>query len=196
MSEVEIPIELDRQSPLSLAAQVAKQLRTAILEGLLQPDHTLPATRRLAAELGVSRGVVVRAFEQLSGEGFLEGSGAGGTKVAVRPDIQSRPLIEKRLSSGPPHSDLIDLTPGRPSASPSCTGSGAMRGKWRFRNKKPRFCHRPSGRKRCGKQWPNIWQCPEDSKWNRRALSSPAAPVMRCIWWSICCAARGIIPAS
>ncbi|WP_218713604.1 PLP-dependent aminotransferase family protein [Arthrobacter sp. BF1] len=118
MSEAEIPIELDRQSPLSLAAQVAKQLRTAILEGLLQPDHTLPATRRLAAELGVSRGVVVRAFEQLSGEGFLEGSGAGGTKVAVRPDIQSRPLIEKRLSSGPPHSDLIDLTPGRPSASP------------------------------------------------------------------------------
>jgi GntR family transcriptional regulator/MocR family aminotransferase len=118
MGEAEIPIELDRQSPVSLAAQVANQLRAAILKGLLQPEHTLPATRRLAAELGVSRGVVVRAFEQLSGEGFLEGSGAGGTRVAVRPDIQSRPFIERRPSSSPPHSDLIDLTPGRPSASP------------------------------------------------------------------------------
>lgn len=118
MGEAEIPIELDRLSPVSLTAQVAGQLRGAILNGLLQPEHTLPATRRLATELGVSRGVVVRAFEQLSGEGFLESSGAGGTRVAVRPDIQSRPYSERQPNSNPPHKDVIDLTPGRPSASP------------------------------------------------------------------------------
>lgn len=119
MSEAEIPIEVTRQSSVSLAAQVASQLRSAILSGLLRPEHTLPATRRLAADLGISRGVVVRAFEQLSGEGFLESSGSGGTRVAVRPDIQSRPLEEKQPSSRPVHTtNLIDLTPGRPSGSP------------------------------------------------------------------------------
>lgn len=118
MSESEIPIELDRQSPASLSAQVASQLRSAILSGILQPEHTLPATRRLAKVLGISRGVVVRAFEQLSGEGFLESSGAGGTKVAVRPDIQKRPNEEKARSSSPASAEVIDLTPGRPSGSP------------------------------------------------------------------------------
>ena len=118
MSEAEIPIELDRESPISLAAQVAGQLRAAILTGVLQPEHTLPATRRLASELRISRGVVVRAFEQLSGEGFLESSGAGGTSVAIRPDIQSPPHKEKHPSRGPNTADLIDLTPGRPSGSP------------------------------------------------------------------------------
>ncbi|XAS70186.1 PLP-dependent aminotransferase family protein [Micrococcaceae bacterium Sec5.1] len=118
MSESEIPIELDRKSPASLSAQVASQLRTAILSGLLQPEHTLPATRRLAADLRVSRGVVVRAFEQLSGEGFLESSGTGGTKVAVRPDIQQRPFEQKSQSNSPVRAEVIDLTPGRPSGSP------------------------------------------------------------------------------
>lgn len=118
MSEAEIPIELDRKSPLSLAAQMANQLRAAILNGVLQPEHTLPATRRMASELGISRGVVVRAFEQLSGEGFLESSGAGGTRVAIRPDIQSPPFQERRTSHGTNTPDLIDLTPGRPSGAP------------------------------------------------------------------------------
>ncbi|NWL12619.1 PLP-dependent aminotransferase family protein [Paenarthrobacter nitroguajacolicus] len=118
MSEAEIPIELDRNSPMSLAAQVASKLRTAILNGILQPEHTLPATRRLAKELGISRGVVVRAFEQLAGEGFLESNGSGGTKVAVRPDMQPRPFNGKQPSRTPLPADVIDLTPGRPSGSP------------------------------------------------------------------------------
>lgn len=118
MSETEIPIELVRESPVSLAAQVASQLRAAILNGVLQPEHTLPATRRMASELGISRGVVVRAFEQLSGEGFLESSGAGGTRVVIRPDIQSPPRKEGHPSRGPDTPDLVDLTPGRPSGSP------------------------------------------------------------------------------
>lgn len=118
MSEAEIPIELDRESSVSLAAQVASQLRAAILNGILQPEHTLPATRRMASNLGISRGVVVRAFEQLSGEGFLESSGAGGTRVVVRPDIQSPPRKQQHPNRSLDSADLIDLTPGRPAGSP------------------------------------------------------------------------------
>ncbi|MFP3578921.1 PLP-dependent aminotransferase family protein [Arthrobacter sp. SIMBA_036] len=97
---------------------MASQLRDAILTGLLGPEHTLPATRRLATDLGISRGVVVRAFEQLSGEGFLESNGAGGTKVAVRPDLQTLPRQEIKPCSSSTNQDVIDLTPGRPSGAP------------------------------------------------------------------------------
>lgn len=118
MSEAEFPLVLDRNSPASLSTQLVGQLRGAILSGILQPDQTLPATRRLADELGVSRGVVVRAFEQLAGEGFLESNGSGGTRITVRPDIQDHRPRTKTYGSAPVTGELIDLTPGRPSGAP------------------------------------------------------------------------------
>ena len=118
MGEAEIPLVLDRDSPSPLAAQLAGQLRSAILNGVLRPDHTLPATRRLASELGISRGVVVRAYEQLAGEGFLESQGAGGTRVVIRPDVQSPAPEERPASGGQDATPVIDLTPGRPSGTP------------------------------------------------------------------------------
>jgi GntR family transcriptional regulator / MocR family aminotransferase len=118
LGEAELPLTLDRNGPGPLAAQLADQLRKAILAGVIRPDHTLPATRRMASELGISRGVVVRAFEQLAGEGFLESHGAGGTRVVIRPDVQ-RPVLKKppipHMQDSRP---IIDLTPGRPSGIP------------------------------------------------------------------------------
>jgi GntR family transcriptional regulator/MocR family aminotransferase len=118
MGELELPLVLDRNDPSPLTAQLAGQLRKAILRGLLRPDHTLPATRRMASELGISRGVVVRVFEQLAGEGFLESHGAGGTRVAVRPDVQLPPHKERPIPHTQDSRPIIDLTPGRPSGTP------------------------------------------------------------------------------
>lgn len=118
MGEAELPLTLDRNGPGPLAAQLADQLRRAILSGVLRPDHTLPATRRMASELGISRGVVVRAFEQLAGEGFLESHGAGGTRVSVRPDVQHPALKERPVAHLQDSGPIIDLTPGRPSGAP------------------------------------------------------------------------------
>jgi GntR family transcriptional regulator/MocR family aminotransferase len=118
MAVAELPIALDRDGPASLAAQLAAQPRQAILNGIVAAPHHLPSSRRLAAELGVSRGVVVRAYEQLTGEGYLEGHGAGGTRVAVRADVRAptrtAPLRPRDEASRP----VIDLTPGRPSDTP------------------------------------------------------------------------------
>jgi GntR family transcriptional regulator / MocR family aminotransferase len=44
---------------------VERQLRDAVRSGRLRPGARLPATRSLAADLGVSRGVVVEVYEQL-----------------------------------------------------------------------------------------------------------------------------------
>ncbi len=46
------------------------------------PTTPLPSTRALAAELGISRGVVVEAYAQLVAEGFLVARAGAATRVA------------------------------------------------------------------------------------------------------------------
>lgn len=64
-------ITLERTGSESLTAQIVAQVRGSILLGELSSGERVPSTRALAARLGVSRGSVVTAFEQLSGEGYL-----------------------------------------------------------------------------------------------------------------------------
>jgi GntR family transcriptional regulator / MocR family aminotransferase len=56
-------------------------LRAAILDGRLAPDTRLPATRSLAADLGISRNTVAAVYAQLTAEGWLEARVGSGTRV-------------------------------------------------------------------------------------------------------------------
>ena len=69
-----------------------RQLRSAIVGGRLQPGLRLPATRELAAALGISRNTVVTAYDLLLSEGYVSARGRGGTLVA---DFLSRPPRER-----------------------------------------------------------------------------------------------------
>ena len=64
-------LPLDRTRPRSLGAQVEGGLRDAIRTGRLAAGARLPSSRALAADLGVTRGVVVAAYDQLAAEGYL-----------------------------------------------------------------------------------------------------------------------------
>jgi GntR family transcriptional regulator/MocR family aminotransferase len=55
-----------------LRRQLATAIADAIRDGRLQPQSRLPSSRDLAAQLGVSRGVVTDAYSQLAAQGFLE----------------------------------------------------------------------------------------------------------------------------
>ncbi|MGY4857764.1 MocR-like pyridoxine biosynthesis transcription factor PdxR [Cryobacterium sp. AP23] len=83
MNAHELPILLDRASPLPLAAQLAGALRLAILNGTLRHDEPLPSTRALAGSVRVSRGTVVAAYDQLAGEGYLQATPGSATRVMV-----------------------------------------------------------------------------------------------------------------
>jgi GntR family transcriptional regulator/MocR family aminotransferase len=72
-------IKLDGDGPLT--RRLYRGLRRAILEGRLAAGERLPSTRTLAAELGVSRNVIVIAFEHLMAEGYIEGRTGSGTFV-------------------------------------------------------------------------------------------------------------------
>src|SRR5277367_173711 len=74
-------VDLDHARPRSLRAQLERGLRQAIVGGSLLPGTALPPSRVLAAEIGVSRSLVVGAYEQLVIEGYLESRQGSGTRV-------------------------------------------------------------------------------------------------------------------
>ena len=81
----ELVVELDRAAAVPLPAQLAAALRESIDAARLRPGESVPATRALAARLGVARGVVVAAYEQLIAEGYLHAEHGRGT--LVNPDL-------------------------------------------------------------------------------------------------------------
>ncbi|MGL5850297.1 MAG: PLP-dependent aminotransferase family protein, partial [Phycicoccus sp.] len=60
---------------------LVERLRDAVADGRLPAGSRLPASRVLAGELGVSRGVVTEAYRRLADDGVVVGSGRGGTVV-------------------------------------------------------------------------------------------------------------------
>jgi GntR family transcriptional regulator / MocR family aminotransferase len=79
----ELLLRLDRRGGRPLRDQLEAELRAAVRDGRLGPGCRLPASRTLAADLGLSRGVVVEAYAQLIGEGYLEARRGSGTRVAA-----------------------------------------------------------------------------------------------------------------
>jgi GntR family transcriptional regulator/MocR family aminotransferase len=81
------PLFMEFSIPLSkeqrpLHKQIYSGLRRAILIGIVGSDTRLPSTRDLAEQLGVSRSVVLEAYDQLLAEGFVIGRSGSGTYVA------------------------------------------------------------------------------------------------------------------
>ncbi|MBA2946052.1 MocR-like pyridoxine biosynthesis transcription factor PdxR [Streptomyces himalayensis] len=67
------------------AEWLAVQLRRAIADGRLPVGSRLPATRVLASDLRVSRGVVTEAYQRLIEDGHVAGRGRNGTVVVAAP---------------------------------------------------------------------------------------------------------------
>lgn len=99
-------------------------LRGAIGDGRLTAGTRLPATRTLAADLSVSRGVVVEVYRRLMDEGLVSGRRGGGTIVLGAPSPVASPqrtpiapeptrLPRPRLSPA----QGVDLSPGVPDLS-------------------------------------------------------------------------------
>ncbi|MCL6704778.1 PLP-dependent aminotransferase family protein [Pseudomonas sp. T1.Ur] len=87
-------IELDRRQGLS--RQLYQALRSRVLDGRLASGTRLPASRDLATALSISRNSVVRAYDQLYAEGFIEGRVGDGTYVAK---LSSSALALQKLST-------------------------------------------------------------------------------------------------
>jgi GntR family transcriptional regulator / MocR family aminotransferase len=85
-------VALERESGVPLTRQIYEHLREQILTGALSPGFRMVSTRQLAGELGVSRNIVVNAFEQLLAEGYTEARTGAGTFVARGASFRPRAL--------------------------------------------------------------------------------------------------------
>ena len=95
-----LTLSIDRADGTPLFRQLYNALRRAILSGAAAPGSRLPATRELAAQLGVSRTSVVSVYEQLLAEGYAEGRTGAGTFVAR--DVQAPPPAPKSTTPASP----------------------------------------------------------------------------------------------
>lgn len=112
---------------------LARQIRLALADSRLPVGSRLPATRVLAGELGVSRGVVTEAYQRLIDDGHLAGRGRNGTIVvgapAASPTATGSPTLAgppspRSVFAAAPSADIfdamrvaparIDLSPGLP----------------------------------------------------------------------------------
>ncbi len=75
-----------------------------------RPGTRLPATRRLAAELGVSRGTAKAAYDQLVAEGYLTARQGSGTQVSLLPSVDAEAPGAAARARVP----RFDLRPGSP----------------------------------------------------------------------------------
>ncbi|MGO3147344.1 MAG: PLP-dependent aminotransferase family protein [Leucobacter sp.] len=132
-------MQLDRAADAPLPMQLAAALRDAIDAGTLRAGESVPATRLLAGRIGVARGVVVAAYEQLIAEGYLRARHGRGTEVhpelgktATTPTIPAHSETEIAVDPVDLLTSAVSYGPLRPGVPiPSAIDSAAWRAAWR-----------------------------------------------------------------
>ncbi|MDH2635691.1 PLP-dependent aminotransferase family protein [Acinetobacter nosocomialis] len=80
---VELPsiAKIDK-SKGKISAQLTQALREAVQSDDLQPGDPLPSSRELAQTLGVARGTIIEAYDQLLAEGVFDSQARTGTYIS------------------------------------------------------------------------------------------------------------------
>src|SRR5699024_1701704 len=138
-----LPLTLDSHQSMPIPTQLTTQIRQLIAEQVLSPGDHIPSTRVLAKQLGVSRGGVAAAYDQLAAEGYFVTAHGSGTTInpslhQLKPQELEAP--ETQLSNTPQNPYHLNLDPGVPDTSTLI--NSAWRASWRQASSHPqRNCH-------------------------------------------------------
>lgn len=109
---------------LPVHRQIADQIQFQIEKGEVEQGALLPSSRNLARELGIARGTVVLAYEELCATGLCESRVGRGTVVKRCNKREQIPVATRAISS-PAHRQLntpdepVDIDPRELSLLPS-----------------------------------------------------------------------------
>jgi GntR family transcriptional regulator/MocR family aminotransferase len=93
-------ITLDKSSKQPVYLQATNQLMDLIKKGALQGGQQLPSSRILAGQLNIHRRTVVRAYDELLAQGWLESRLGSGTFVANHfPEAIPEKFINQNLTN-------------------------------------------------------------------------------------------------
>lgn len=109
-SGVGVDLHLEPDAAAGRRTGLERALRDAVRDGRLAPGTRLPATRRLATQLGISRGTAKAAYDQLVAEGYLTARQGSGTQVALLPSADA----EAPGAAAHARVPRFDLRPGSP----------------------------------------------------------------------------------
>jgi GntR family transcriptional regulator/MocR family aminotransferase len=130
---VDLLIDLPREGRGPLRRRLERELREAVRAGRLLPGAALPSTRVLAAQLGVSRGLVVEAYGQLVAEGYLSARQGAATVVAARARAgvapQPQPQAPDAAAGSWPRRDRPQGAPANGGSVPGAGVGGSVPGR-------------------------------------------------------------------
>src|SRR6202034_136808 len=107
---MQIPVLLDRSRREPLTGQLVEQLRDAIRHARIRPGTRLPSSRRLSEQLSVSRNTVIRAYDALIVEGYVESRPASG--IFVSDSLPGAPMNATPASGpAPPRAGQLSHMP-------------------------------------------------------------------------------------
>ncbi len=93
-------LSVDPSRALPVYEQVREQIRRMVAAGTLAPGTRLPTIRQLAADLGLAKGTIERAYELLEGDAVIERHGRNGTYVAeVAPSTKREQTVGLELAA-------------------------------------------------------------------------------------------------
>lgn len=136
-----LPLVLDPEQNFPIPAQLTTQIRDLVARQILSPGDHIPSTRSLAKQLGVSRGSVVTAYDQLAAEGYIVTTHGSGTTINPRLHLLKPKELEvstppapqaPKRPSGP---RMVSLDPGVPDTSTLI--DSAWRASWRAASSNP-----------------------------------------------------------
>ena len=111
-SALGIDLHMDLTGPRRRAG-LTNALREAVRSGRLAPGTRLPASRSLAADLGIARSTVTESYADLVAEGWLTARQGSGTRVARR--LEPREAARAAPRARPPRrGPAYGLLPGTP----------------------------------------------------------------------------------
>jgi DNA-binding transcriptional regulator YhcF (GntR family) len=90
-------ISIDRESEIPVYRQIIEQVTSLVTSGGLKPGDKLPPERELAIQLGIARGTITKAYEELVRSGVIEVTQGRGSFVSMRQDILPRGRKEKAI---------------------------------------------------------------------------------------------------
>ena len=77
-------IKIDKQNQVPVYLQIADQIKEQIFKGTITGGYALPSERILAAELGVHRNTVTKAYHELKAEGLVVSNQGKGYRIALQ----------------------------------------------------------------------------------------------------------------
>jgi GntR family transcriptional regulator len=81
-----LTFRLNSSSGIPPYLQIARQVRQALLAGVLRPGDQLPTVKEVVGQLAVNPNTVFKSYRELEREGLVRGRPGAGTFVLRRPE--------------------------------------------------------------------------------------------------------------